>query len=81
MNKLFLCGCQSCGERWDEYKSSFKEPAASCPACGSGFTRTIPYFGNAPREFRPYDALCRPIPDSTKVKSFGNDRRLKPGKG
>ena len=79
MKKTFLCGCQKCGARWDEYKEDYKDPASTCPECGSDFTKTIPFCANTPREFKPYDLLDRPIPDGKKIKSFNTDHRKKPG--
>ena len=76
MKPTFDVKCEKCNHVWEEQKY-YKEPASSCPECGSAYTYTILSNLNTTKEFKPYDLLHRPIPDTTKTKSFPNDKRSK----
>ena len=69
---LYDFRCEKCEHTWEDVvpASEAKQYAPECPECNSNFTKMI--WTKAPsstREYNPYDALDRPIPDGKRIFS------------
>lgn len=69
---LYDWRCQECEHEWEEMWSSSvaDNDTPTCPMCESDFVKK--FWSKMPstqKEYNPYDALDRPIPDGKRIFS------------